>query len=143
LRLIKKSAVAKAMAGEGGDYEMKYIKIIGYGALIWVLMYAIMSAFVAFKVSNTLWVEIISIFISGTIAFILAGFVKPVSLANALIIGLVWVVIALALDFFISKYFAPEIFKAWNLWLGYFMTFIAPTLRIKKATISSSISVFE
>ncbi|KKS26329.1 MAG: hypothetical protein UU87_C0002G0008 [Parcubacteria group bacterium GW2011_GWA2_42_11] len=122
---------------------MKYIKIIGYGGLIWVLMFAIMSAFVAFGVSDTLWVKIISIFIGGMIAFILAGLIKPASLAGALIVGLVWVVIGLALDFFISKYFAPDIFKMWNLWLGYFLTFIAPTLRVKKLAAGNSVTVFE
>tara|TARA_Y100000310_G_scaffold266543_1_gene278078 strand:- start:29 stop:394 length:366 start_codon:yes stop_codon:yes gene_type:complete len=111
---------------------MNILKVIGYGVLIWVLMFAIVSAFVAFTIYENVGAQVILAIISGAIAFFFAGKVKPSKFDKALIFGLIWVIIGLALDALITTKFNEEIFRTWSLWLGYALVIIAPILRIRK-----------
>lgn len=112
---------------------MNWKKAIGFGVLIWVLMFAIVSAFIAFNVYQGVLMGIVTAIIAGVIAFILAGYVKPSSLGIALAYGFIWVVVGVILDGVITMQFNPEIFGSWSLWLGYFLVLLAPALRVKKS----------
>ena len=109
---------------------MDWIKAIGFGVLIWVLMFAIVSA-VLNTYQETLWMKILIILVAGLIAWFLAKKVKPSSMGSALGYGFVWVVVGLILDYFVTMRFNTEIFQLWSLWAGYGLIFIAPFLRIK------------
>ncbi len=56
---------------------MNWKKAIGFGALLWVLMFVIVCIFIGFKIYDYIWMEIATAVISGVISFILAGYVKP------------------------------------------------------------------
>ncbi|MFH1656208.1 MAG: hypothetical protein ABH956_00345 [Candidatus Nealsonbacteria bacterium] len=114
---------------------MKWIKIIIFGVFIWILMFTIASAFIAFDIFKFTWTQGITALISGIIAFILAGKIRPNKISIALNYGLIWVVVGLALDALISIKFNSEIFSSWSLWLGYGLILLAPMLRIKKEEI--------
>lgn len=107
--------------------------MLGFGALLWVLMFVIVSAFIGFKVPESMWLNIGYAVISGVISFILAGYAKPKSLGMALGYGASWVVVGVILDAIVTMRFNSEIFMAWELWLGYGLVLLAPLLRIKKA----------
>jgi hypothetical protein len=113
---------------------MNWKKAIGFGVLLWVLMFVIVSIFIGFKVQESLWLEIGFAIISGVISFILAGYVKPKSYGLALAYGVSWFVIAVILDAIVTMRFNPAIFTSWSLWLGYLLVLLAPLLTVKKVS---------
>lgn len=113
---------------------MNWKKMLGFGALLWVLMFMIISAFIGFKVQESMWLEIGFAVISGVISFILAGYVKPKSYGTAFGYGISWLVVGVILDAIVTMRFNPAIFTAWTLWLGYGLAVLAPLLRVKKAS---------
>lgn len=116
---------------------MNWKKAIGFGALLWVLMFVIVSALIGFKIQEFLWVEIGISIISGVISFILAGYVKPKSFGMALGYGASWLVVGVILDAIVTMRFNPAIFTSWMLWLGYGLVVLAPLLRVKKEPMMS------
>lgn len=111
---------------------MNWKKAIGLGALLWVLMFVIISIFIGFKIYDIRWVKILGSIIAGVISFILAGYAKPQSAVKALGYGLSWVVIGVILDFIVTMRFNSAIFTSRILWLGYALVLLAPLLRVKK-----------
>lgn len=112
---------------------MNWKKAIGFGALLWVLMFVIISAFIGFKVPESVWLSVGFAIISGVISFVLAGYVKPKSYGMALSYGVSWLVVGVILDAIVTMRFNPAIFTAWTLWLGYGLAVLAPLLRVKKS----------
>ena len=111
---------------------MNWKKAIGFGILLWVLMFVIVSAFIGFKIYDYLWVKILIAVIGGIISFILAGHVKPKSYGIAFAYGASWVVIGVLLDAIVTMRFNPAIFAEWTLWFSYGLGLLAPLLRVKK-----------
>lgn len=111
---------------------MNWKKAIGFGALLWVLMFVVVSALIGFKIQESLWLEIGIAIVSGGISFILAGYVKPKSFGMALGYGFSWLVVGVILDAIVTMRFDPAIFTSWSLWLGYGLVVLAPLLRVKK-----------
>lgn len=112
---------------------MKWIKVIGFGVLLWILMFAIVSAFIAFDIYKFVWMQAITAIVAGIISFILAGKIKPDKLSLAISYGLIWVIAGLILDATVTMKFNSEIFLSWSLWAGYILILLAPVLRIKKS----------
>lgn len=113
---------------------MNWKKAIGFGVFIWVLMFVIVSIFIAFDIYKFSWLQGITAIIAGVIAFILAGMVKPAKIVLALAYGLIWVVIGLILDAAVTMRFNAEIFSSWSLWLGYLLVLLAPILKVEKGS---------
>lgn len=122
---------------------MNWKKLIGFGLLWWVIIFVVVSALMAFKFYSGILVEIGIAVLVGIIIFILAGYAKPLGLGQALTYGLVWAIIGLILDYFITLRYNDAIFKQWTLWLGYALVLLAPILRIKKSAESNSATVLE
>lgn len=110
---------------------MNFKKALGLGLLLWIIMFAVASAFVAFKFSNSLmtWAIII---VEAVVALLLAGWAKPATAGKALGYGLTWVVVGLILDYLITKHFAPGVFSTWGYWVAYLLVLIMPTFKVKK-----------
>lgn len=115
---------------------MNWKKTIGFGALIWALMFVVVSVFVGFNIYQLVYVEIATVIIAGIIALILAANVKPKSAGSALGYGLVWVVVGVILDAAVSMRFNAAIFSSWSVWLGYLLILLAPLLKVKKTASS-------
>lgn len=111
---------------------MDWKKAIGLGVFIWILMFVIVSVFVAFKIYDSIAIKISTPIISGVIAFILAGKVKPTKTSQAVFYGLIWITANIILDALITKHFNPEIFTLWSLWVGYVLIILATLLRWRK-----------
>ena len=112
-------------------------KYLGFGLLIWVIMFAVASVFAAYKVGDKLWAEIILMAVNAVMAFVFARLAKPTSIAGALLLGLAWVVIGIVLDLIISRRFAPDLFKMWPYWVSYALVLLVPMLAVKKAATSA------
>lgn len=112
---------------------MNWKKAIGFGALLWLIMFAFVSAFLSFYA--LLWMKIVTAVVAGVVSFVLAGYAKPASAGQALGYGLCWVIVGVILDFLVTMRFNATFYTDLYLWLGYLLAFLAPLLRIKKATV--------
>jgi len=116
---------------KGGD-DMNYKKALGLGVLLWLIMFAVVSAFLGWYNQFAWFKSVLSVF-AGLVAVVLAGYVKPISIKEALLCGLCLIAPGLVLDALITTRFNPAIFSDWNLWLSYLLVFLAPLIRIKKS----------
>lgn len=114
--------------------RMNWKMAIGFGLLLWVIMFAIASVFVAFNMIARTWVGILLIIVSGVAVFVLAGKARPASTAVALAYGLSWVIVGVALDAIITRRFNPGIFNEWSIWVGNLVVLLVPLLRVGKGT---------
>ena len=109
---------------------MNWKKAIRFGLLLWVIMFAIVSAMIGIKLYDSenpqLWVAIVIAVLGGVTAYILAGRLSLISAGQALGYGLAFAVVGIILDAVITMRFAPDIFKEWTLWFGYALIVIAP-----------------
>lgn len=105
---------------------MDWKKIIGFGLLLWVILFAFVSALAGFKVYGNIWGKMITIAVAAVLAFLFAKNIKPATVAKALGLGIIWVAVAAILDFFITIRFEPNLFKMRSLWVGYAVILLAP-----------------
>lgn len=111
---------------------MNWKKATTLGIFLWILMFVIVSVFIAFDVYKFGFIKFVTAVIAGAISYKLAKKVKPNKLSLALSYGLTWVIIGVVLDTIVTTRFNSEIFSSWYLWLGYGLVFLAPLLYLKK-----------
>jgi hypothetical protein len=109
---------------------MNWKKAIGFGVLIWILMFVIVCVFIAFEIYDYTWMKAVTIVIGAAIVFFFAKKVKPSKIIAALGYGLIWVVISIILDALITTKFNENIFKSKTLWVVYILTLLIPLLAI-------------
>lgn len=112
---------------------MNWKKAAGFGILLWLIMFAFVSAFLSFYTFT--WMRILCAFVAGVISFVLAHYARPTSAGQALGYGLSWVIVGVILDLLITMRFNATFFTDMYLWLGYLLAFLAPLLRIKKSAV--------
>ncbi|MEK7512581.1 MAG: hypothetical protein AAB601_00080 [Patescibacteria group bacterium] len=111
---------------------MNWKKGIGYGALIWVIMFAVLSALMAFAGAGVT-LSIAAIVLGVILAFVFAGKVDLSSVGTALGYGVLWAVVGLVLDLIVTMQFAPDLFSDWLYWVGYVL--LAATPAVKKIAV--------
>ena len=111
---------------------MNWKKAIGFGIVIWILMFVIVSIFIGFKIYGSVVMSIITALIAGVLSFLFAGKLNLKSVGLALGYGIVWLIIGYLLDLIITSRFNAQILSFWSLWLGYVLILLAPLLTIKK-----------
>jgi len=110
---------------------MNYKKVIGSGLLIWVVMFAFVSAFLGFY-NQYDYFKVLTITVSGVVSLLVAYYlVKPKNIKEALLCSAVWLIVGVLLDSFITMQFNSSIFYSQFLWAGYFTMVIAPFLSLK------------
>ncbi len=113
-------------------FYMNWKKAIGFGVLLWIIMFVVVSVLVGFDVYKYLWVQVVAAIIAGVVSLVLAGYVKPHKAGLALGYGLTWVIVGIILDLIITTRFDPTVFSSWILWLGYALVLLAPLLKVRK-----------
>jgi len=116
---------------------MNWKKAVGFGMLLWIFMFVVVSIFIAFKIYGFVWTEAATAIIAGIISFILAGYAKPKTYGAAAGYAASWLIVGLILDFLVTTRFNPNFFISWSLWLGYGLAFIAPFLQVRKSQAGS------
>lgn len=109
-------------------------KTIGFGVIIWVLMFVIVSIFVAFNIYGNAVMKVIIAIIAGAVSYFLAMKLKPADIKMALTYGVLWVIAGVILDAVITMRFNAQIFQSKGLWLGYLLVLLAPLLAVKKGS---------
>lgn len=114
--------------------KKNWLKTIGFGALIWILMFVIVSTLMAYGLYANIYEKAIVALIAGVLSFFAAGFLRPDKINTALIYGIVFVVTGVVLDALITMRFSADIFYSKALWLGYVLVLLAPLLKVKKGS---------
>ena len=111
---------------------MNYMKLVGFGALIWVVAYIIATAFVAYGMSEGLLVHGVIIVGVALAAFFAGRKVGASSAGEMLKYSFGWVVIGLVLDAALTVPFTGwDIYMSWGVWVGYLVVLLVPLLTVK------------
>ena len=111
---------------------MDWKKGIGYGLAIWVVMFVLVSALIAFKVYDIKIVHYLAGLVAPILAYIFAGYIKPSDASKAIGYGIIFVAVVLIFDWLITTRFNADIFSSRTLWVSYGLTLSAPLLQAKK-----------
>jgi len=113
---------------------MKSLKIIGFGILIWVVAFMVISVFIGFKVStDSVAVKIITILSVFVATLLIAKNLKPSTQVKAITIGIIWGAVGFVLDVIITTRFTGmSVFSQWNILLGYLLIILTPLLAVKQ-----------
>lgn len=111
---------------------MDWKKAFGLGVVFWILMFVIVSIFIAFNFYTNGEPNIIIALIAGIVSYFLSAYAKPKNITEALKLGFTWVIVGLILDGIVTTRFSATVFQMWTLWLGYGLALLAPALRVSK-----------
>lgn len=103
-----------------------WFKAIGFGALIWAIMFALASVLVALGATIGIgWSFMLALAI-GLIAYSFGVYANPASAAQGLGYGITFAAVGIVLDYLISTHFHSTIFGVWTYWLGTLLVILAP-----------------
>ncbi|MDE2399983.1 MAG: hypothetical protein KGL67_03175 [Patescibacteria group bacterium] len=106
--------------------KFNWTKALGFGALIWLIMFALVSAFVGFNIYEALLSKIIFVLAAGLLSYLCVRNVKTASLGRAFEYGLTWVAVGVVLDLLVSMQFNPTMLLAWEYWVSYAFILFVP-----------------
>jgi len=107
---------------------MKPFKAICLGVALWMVMFVLVSVFIAFGLYGQAVVKSAVAMIAGFIALALVVYARPKNLMSSLGYGVTWVIVGLFLDLLITWRFNENIFYEWSVWVGYGFVLLASLL---------------
>lgn len=109
--------------------NFNWYKAIGFGVIIWLIMFAGVSAFVGFGFTMTSigWSLAVAALV-GILSYLFAISSNAENSGQAIAYGAIWVAIGMILDYLISRQFNSGIFSSWTYWLGAVLILFAPWL---------------
>lgn len=108
------------------------MKLVGFGAFIWVVAYIVATAFVAYSISEGLLMSSVMIVVVALAAFFVGRNVRVSSVGDMLKYSFGWVVVGLVLDAALTVPFTGwDIYMSWSLWVGYLAVLLVPLLSVK------------
>ena len=110
---------------------MSWKQALGFGVFIWVLIFAIVSVFVAFKAYDNTYAKIAIVIIAGLLSFAVAGRIGALDVPKAAAYGLIWAATGLILDVLVTTKFNPTVFETKSIWVSYAFLILAPILRVR------------
>lgn len=112
---------------------MNWKKGIGFGALVWAVMFVVVSILLAYKMPENMTFTVIVTLASLVTVYFCAKNLAPKSSMEAIKYGLVFAVVGIILDLLISRMFAPNIFSTVSYWISYVLVVLVPLLTVKKS----------
>ena len=111
---------------------MKYLRLFGYGAIIWAVAFIVVSLFIGFKISSPILTQGLTTILVILTAFFLAKSLKITLKKEILKYAISWVLVGIILDALITTRFTGWVFFAsWQMWLSYAILFMVPFLAVK------------
>lgn len=98
---------------------MNYKNTFGFGIAIWVIMFVLVSVFVAFSFYENIWGKAFAVLISGVLGYFFGRWAHVPNWAVWFYVAVSWVIVGLILDYLITLRFEPAIFSFKSLWFGY------------------------
>ncbi|MEI6581250.1 MAG: hypothetical protein WCO07_03730 [bacterium] len=115
--------------------KFNYKKALGFGALVWAVMFIVVCILLAYKMPENMLFNVIVTVISLVAVYFCAKNIAPQSYMEAIKYGLVFAVVGIILDFLISRMFAPNIFSSVSYWVSYLLIVLVPLLVVKKTQV--------
>jgi len=117
--------------------SLNWKKALGFGVLVWIIMFVVISTLVAYQVvpsgGGSTMMSIAMVVVSLVIVYLFAQFfVAPKSPTEAMQYGLVFAVVGIILDLLVSQRFAPGMFASVVYWVNYILMIFVPLLVVKK-----------
>lgn len=100
-------------------------KAIGYGALLWLVMFAVISAVLP-SYNAYWWMKPVMAVVGLMLAYVFSRYENPKTMQDAFGYGLAFVVVGLVLDYVVTYQFAPGLFNDTIYWLSYLLVLLAP-----------------
>jgi len=110
-------------------------KALGFGALVWAVMFIVVCILIAYKMPQNMLFTVITTVISLVTVYFCAKNIAPKSSMEAIKYGFVFAVVGIVLDFLISRMFAPNIFNSLSYWISYLLVILVPLLTVKKVPV--------
>ena len=108
-----------------------YPKAVASGFVFWAAMFTLVSIFIALGSYNQYDVVKFAISISsGIVAILFIHYLKVEKIKQALIFSLIWLIVGLLLDYFVTMRFNPQIFNSTYMWFGYGLMFVSPLIYV-------------
>ena len=117
---------------------MNWKKGIGFGVLVWMVMFIVVSILIAYKMPQNMTFSVVVTVVTLVAVYFFARNIKPKSSGEAIKYGLVFAIVGITLDFLISKRFAPNIFSSVFYWVSYILVVLIPLLAIKKHQLNTN-----
>jgi len=114
---------------------MNWKKALGFGILIWIIMFVVVSLFVAYKMAQGTVFTVIVTLVTLVAAYFCARNIAPKSAGQAIGYGLIFAIVGIILDFLISQRFAPGMFSSVFYWISYVLIVLVPLLAVKKVPV--------
>lgn len=111
--------------------SINWKRAIGYGALIWLIMFAVASAIYRLP---PLWMSVAIIVLMVALAYVFAGKVGVSTAMAGFWYGLTWAVTGLVLDAVVTVQFVQGLYGDWLYWVSYLLVVAAPVARALIAT---------
>ena|SRR3989338_2147215 len=115
-----------------------YLKLLGLGALLWVIMFAVVSAVLSYYNAFDI-VKFAVAIIGGVVAFLLGRYFGFTDYKSAFITGFAWVIVGIVLDALVTFKFNPDIFTYWSLWLGYALVVAGAAFSVRRQSITPQV----
>ncbi|MDD5606155.1 MAG: hypothetical protein PHR51_02455 [Patescibacteria group bacterium] len=114
---------------------MQFGKAILTGLVIWAVLFAAASILMALgMVTGGAWFLIIMwAVLLLTVWLIVGSWYKPTGMADALVLGIIWLVVFALLDWFVLvQYFMadqdPSTYYVWSIWVSYAILLLSPLM---------------
>lgn len=116
--------------------NFNWTKGVGYGVLIWAVMFVIGWILTALNVNfiDNTGIQVIMALIAGAVAFAFAADARPANAGQAFGYGIIWVAAGLILDTIITGQMQPLVFTRWAYWLGYALILLSPWFQLESHT---------
>jgi len=108
--------------------KFNWSKAIGFGSLIWVVMFSLVSFLVEFDWYNMTVSKFILVVAAGALSYSFASNIRMLSLSQSAGYGFSWMIVGVLLDIIISRQFAASIFSGWEYWASYALILLVPMI---------------
>ncbi len=112
---------------------MEILKRIGWGALIWVVMFVWVTVIMfVFKLTTGWFPYMLTWIATVLLAWLAATKSNLKNYGDSLFASVIWIATGLLLDWIITTKFNAKIFSSWSLWVGYGLLLVVPLFFVKK-----------
>ncbi|MDD5721124.1 MAG: hypothetical protein PHT16_01600 [Candidatus Pacebacteria bacterium] len=120
--------------------KFNWFKVAGYGALIWVIMFAFVWLLISLSLFDSVISKIIIVLAAGVLSYLFTPDAKSLKPSTAFGYGVSWVIVGVVLDLLISMRFMADLFGRWEYWLAYALILLAPVIHTMIGETSASVS---
>lgn len=118
---------------------MSLKKLVGYGVLIWVVVYLVATAFFAYKMLGAWWANALLVVLAAVMAGWAGTRISQPSRVAMLRYSVGWVVIAAVLDALLSVPFTGwTLFMMWSVWAAYAAILLIPVFTVRIPAVEPS-----